>query len=237
MGATKRLEVLFALLGTNDDQPLDGHALTRRLARAGTPTAPDVLLTALLRLEESGHVVVHRNPAHAFSITPLGAEAAHDLGPGGRIDATIVMIDLVGFVAFTEAYGDGAARHAALVLQAAAESELRLRGGRVVKSLGDGVLGMLPPGSDVHGAVAAVAHRCELPDGSRWKVRAAARDGRPIAHGGDLYGADVNLVARLCGVAVPDELVVALPLAGTDTERVELRGIADAVPIERVAVS
>ena len=47
----------------------------------------------------------------------------------------------------------------------------------------------------------------------------------------------MNLVARLCGVAVPNELVVALPLAGTDTERVELRGIADAVPIERVAVS
>lgn len=236
MPRTKRLDVLFALLGTTRDGPVDGEALTRRLARAGAPTAPDALLSALLRLEESGHVAVRRHPSHAFSITPLGEDAAHDLGPGGRVEALVVMIDLVGFVTFTEEHGDDAARQAALMLHDASDTELRSRSGRVVKSLGDGVLGTLPTGSDVHEAVTAIARRCERPDGSRWQVRAAAREGRPIAHGGDLYGADVNLVARLCSAALPDELVLALSLGDDDAERVEVRGLTDPVPIRRVVV-
>lgn len=237
MQRLKRLEVLFALLGTSNDAPVDGEALTRRLAGGGVPTAPDVLLTALLRLERSGHVAVHRSPAHTFSITPLGEDAAHDLGPGGRVDTTVVMIDLVGFVAFTEVHGDEAARHAAMVLHDAADDELRSRAGRVVKALGDGILGMLPPGTAVLPAIAAIAQRCHRPDGSRWELRAAAREGRPIAHGGDLYGADVNLVSRLCSAARPNELVVALALGSAEDERVAVRGLTDAVPIQRVVVS
>jgi class 3 adenylate cyclase len=232
----KRLDVLFALLGTTPDEPVDGSGLIRRLGRAGVNAGPGSLLSALLRLEESGHVTVQRTPSYAFSLTPRGEEAAHDLGPGARVDATVLMLDLVGFVAFTEEHGDDEAHRAALVLHDAADAELRSRSGRVVKSLGDGVLGTLPPGADTEGAVVAIAQRCARPDGSRWEVRAGAREGRPIAFGGDLYGADVNLVARLCDAARPDELVLAVGPAVPVTERLEVRGLAQPVSIRRVPV-
>lgn len=235
MGRPKRLDLLFALLGSSADEPVNGRMLTRRLADAGLEASPGTLLTALLRLERSGHVVVRRAPSHAFSLTPLGEAAARDLGPGKPVDVVVLMVDLVGFVAFTEAHGDDAARHAATVLHDAAAVVLRDRSGRFVKSLGDGVLGTLPPGADAGEAVAAIARRCERPDGSRWSVRAAARDGRPIAHRGDLYGADVNLVARLCDAAGPNELVLAVG-PGAARELVDVRGLADAVPVVRVPV-
>ena len=228
--------MLFALLGTSPDEPADGALITRRLDRAGFPVRPSALLSSLLGLEDSGHVAVQRTPAHAFSLTPLGEDAAHDLGPGARVDATVLMIDLVGFVAFTEEHGDDAARLAALALHDAADVELRSRSGRVVKGLGDGVLGLLPPGADAGEAVGAIARRCERPDGSRWAVRAAAREGRPIAHDNDIFGADVNLVARLCDEARANELVLALGPAVPAAEQVAVRGLSDPVPIRRLAV-
>jgi class 3 adenylate cyclase len=236
VGGPKRLDVLFALLGTTTEDPIHGAPLSRRLARAGFTVTPGALLSALLRLEESGHVVVQRTSVHAFSLTDVGEDAAHELGPGARIDATVLMIDLVGFVAFTEAHGDDEAQRAALLLHDAADTELRGRSGRVVKSLGDGVLGTLPAGGDAVAAVTAIARRCARPDGSRWEVRSAAREGRPIAFGGDLYGADVNLVARLCGAARPDELILAAGPAVAATEWIDVRGLAEPVPIRRVRV-
>jgi class 3 adenylate cyclase len=237
MAGPKRLDVLFALLGTAADEPVDGPVLLRRLARAGIETSPGPLLTALLRLEESGHVTVQRSPVHAFALTSRGEAAALDLGPGRRVDAMVLMVDLVGFVAFTEEHGDDEAHRAALALHDAADTELRSRAGRVIKALGDGVLGTLPPGADTEGAVAGIAQRCSRPDGSRWKVRAGAREGRPIAFGGDLFGADVNLVSRLCDAAQPGELVLAVGPPELPAERLEVRGVAQPVAIRRVPVA
>ena len=228
--------MLFALLGTSPVALVDGEDLTGRLHRAGFRTNPAALLTKLLRLEESGHVAVQRTPSYGFGLTERGATAAHDLGPGARVDVVVVMLDLVGFVAFTDEHGDEAARRAATSLHDAADAELRARGGRLVKSLGDGVLGTLPAGTDPSSAVSGIARRCTRPDGSRWKVRAAGRHGCPIAHGDDLYGTDVNLVSRLCAAAGPDELVVAVGPEVVGAERLDVRGLADPVPVVRVPV-
>lgn len=236
MQAPTQLDLLFGLLGTSPAAPVEGGELTDRLHRAGLRTRPAALLTSLLRLEDSGHVSVRRKPTYAFALTERGTAAAHDLGPGARVDVVVLMLDLVGFVAFTEEHGDDAARRAATGLADAAEAELRARGGRLVKSLGDGVLGTLPAGTDASAAVAGIARRCTRPDGSRWSVRAAARLGNPIAFGPDLYGADVNLVSRLCAAAAPDELVMAVGPEVSGAERLEVRGLPTPVPVVRVPV-
>lgn len=231
-----QLDVLFALLGTPTDGPVSGEVLTRRLGRAGLNASPSSLLATLLGLERSGHLTVRRSPVHEFALTPRGEAAALDLGPGQPVEAMVVMVDLVGFVAFTEQHGDEAARQAATAFHDTVDRELRQRDGRLVKTLGDGVLATLRSHSDPVPAVRAIAEACRLPNGARWPVRGAAHDGRPVAHGGDLYGADVNLAARLCDVAEPGELV--LSATGTPgAEHVELRGVATPVAIRRVALT
>ncbi len=232
---TAALDVLFALVGATPDRPVSGDAVAARLRVAGLDLRPDRLLGALLSLEDTRHVHVDRTDGYSFSLTEAGAEAAYALGPGGPVELTIVMIDLVGFVEFTAAHGDDAGLRAALELAAIARDELGARSGRVVKCLGDGVLGSLPVSVDPTVPIAAVAKRCQRPDGSAWTLRAAARRGRPIAHADDLYGADVNLVARLCSIAEPGQLV----LSGFGTPSVDhlhVRGVVDPVPVRRVAL-
>ena len=46
----------------------------------------------------------------------------------------------------------------------------------------------------------------------------------------------MNLVARLCDAAAPNELVVALDRAADDDEHLEVRGLAQPVPVVRVPV-
>jgi len=231
----RAFDVLLALLGATTAEPVDGTALTRRLERAGHTVSSSWLLTQLLRLEGSGHVAVTRDP-YCFALTPFGEQAAYDLGPGTPADLVLVMIDLVGYVAFTDQHGDEAAHRAARLLHDSAAEVLSARAGRVVKALGDGVLGSLPPGADPAPAVAAVAKRCRHPDGSLWPVRASARRGRPITYQGDLFGADVNLVSRLCAAAEPGELVVAVERDHPAAEHLAVRGLVDAVAVTRQAV-
>jgi adenylate cyclase len=149
------------------------------------------------------------NGSYRFSLTELGEEAAGELGPGRPTDLILVMVDLVGFVAFTASHDDLAAQQAASLLHRLAHDELRRERGRVVKSLGDGVLGALPVGADAVGALERLAGRLEHPDGGCWSIRAAAHAGRPIVLDGDVFGHDVNLVARLCAAAGADELLLS----------------------------
>jgi adenylate cyclase len=145
------------------------------------------------------------------------------------------MADLVGFTAFTSNFGDAAGHAVAGDLHRAASDALRSGGGDVVKVMGDGFLAWLPPEADPVPVVQAVGAGCERPDGQPWQLRAAAHVGHPIRHRGDLFGHDVNLVARLCAAAGPGELVRSS--GGADEpEQLAVRGIDALVPIWRMAI-
>lgn len=230
-----RLDVLLALLGSTADRPATGDEVASRLRAAGRPVGAGRLLTMLLALEETGHVHVDRASGYSFRLSEIGEAAAYDLGPGREVDLIVVMVDLVGFVTFTEAHGDDAGLRAALELGAIVDDELTRQSGRVVKHLGDGVMGTLPAGVDPIGPLRAIAGRCERSDGSGWRIRAAARHGRVIAHGGDVYGRDVNLTARMCGAARPGQAVLS-GFVGTDLEPLDVRGLSEPVPVHRVPI-
>jgi class 3 adenylate cyclase len=87
------------------------------------------------------------------------------------------------------------------------------------------------------GAVRRIHDRVVGLDGAPWPLRAGVHVGRPIEHRGDVFGADVNLAARLCSVAAPDELVRSVERATTGHELVEVRGLPDPVPVVRVALA
>lgn len=236
MARPSDLDVLLTLVGTRTDGPVDGSTLTRRLTSAGHPVPPSTLLTRLVALEASGHVEIGRDDGYQFALTARGEDAAYALGPGDPIDVVLVMVDLVGFVAFTVEAGDAAAHRTAHELQQRAETALLRAGGKLVKALGDGFIGTVRSPADGVATVQTLARQCVRPDGQPWPVRAAVHRGRPIAYHGDLFGADVNLAARLCTAAQPGEIVMTTSMDDPRAELLDVRGLAEPIWITRVAV-
>jgi class 3 adenylate cyclase len=231
------LDVLLALLGTSREAPIDGETASRRLALGGREPGPRKLLAELLQLEASGHVEVTRDErGHRFALTALGEDAAYELGPGDPVEVVLVMVDLVGYVAFTAEQGDDAAHQVARSLQDVAERELRAVGGRLVKPLGDGFLGTVRTQGDGVNIVRRVAQQCVHPNGRVWPLRGAVHRGRPIAFRGDLFGADVNLTARLCAAAHPGQLVVTAAPTDAGAESLAVRGLTEPIAVTRMAV-
>lgn len=234
MEAKLGTEVLLALLDV-DDVGIGGVAVQERLASRTKRPAADSVLVSLLRLEAAGQVTVERGSPMRFALTPEGRDRAYELGGGQPVHVQLLMADLVGFVAFTSTHGDDAARQAAGALHQAATDAVRSGKGEVVKAMGDGFLAWIPPAVDPVPVVAAVASRCQQPSGDRWQLRAASHVGHPIRHRGDLFGNDVNLVARLCAAAQPGELVRSAGGA-QDPEHLIVRGLDVPVPVSRMAI-
>ena len=235
LGGGLSTEVLLALLDVNE-VGLSGTTLQQRLLEQGKKTRPDKLMVTLLRLEGTGHVRIDREAGWHFALTEKGRDRAYELGGGKPVHVQLLMADLVAFTAFTSAHGDAAARAAAGTLHHVASDAVRRDGGEVVKVLGDGFLAWIPPGSDPLPVLRAVAAGCERPTGEPWQLHAASHVGRPIRHGGDLFGADVNLVARLCDAAGPGELVRSAGGHG-EPESLTVRGFDDPIPVWRVAIA
>ena len=227
-------EVLLALLDVGEVR-VPGTDVQQRLQAQGKAPRPDKLMVALLRLEDTGHVAIDRADGLRFALTDKGRERAYEMGGGRPVHLQLVMADLVGFTAFTTTHGDGAARAAAGALHQASSDALRRAGGQVVKAMGDGFLAWLPPDHDPLPVLALVAAGLEHPDGERWQLHAASHVGNPIQHRGDLFGRDVNLVARLCDAAGPGELVRS---GGGDgpPEQLAVRGFDDPVTVWRTVI-
>jgi class 3 adenylate cyclase len=237
MRRAREVDVLLALLGTDRSNRLSGDQLATRLTEAGCRTNPASLLGKLLGLETTGHVLVQRSPSYSFGLTLEGQDIAYSAGPGTPVDVVLVMADLVGFTAFTERCGDGSAHLASELLATVAEVELVGTGGRLVKPLGDGFLGALPPGAPAVDVLRRIRKRLVQPDGTAWAVHAGVRHGRPIQHRGDLFGSDVNLVARLCQAAGPDEVIVSGVPGASECQALAVRGIDPAVAVHREALA
>ena len=221
--------MLWALL---NQPPATGFEICAAVSSAtGRHCSPSRLLPSLIRLEEIGLLTVDRSTdPYRYALTPRGTTAAYDAGPGQPEPTLLVMADLVGFTRFTEAHGDSAAHEQASRLTSVAKAVVRPRGGSVVKSLGDGVLLGLPPETVPVPLVRALA--ATLADGDRpWRLHAAAHAGTPLRHSGDLFGRDVNLVARLCARAGAGELLVTAP---DGNETVAVDGVEGAVRVQRV---
>jgi adenylate cyclase len=103
---------------------------------------------------------------------------------------------------------------------------VRDRGGEVVKRLGDGMMAVFDDAPSALEALLAVYR--ELPaleaPGYRPRLRAGLHVGRPRRLGGDYFGVDVNIAARLAECASPDEILVSDRTAGAlDGGAVELK--------------
>lgn len=129
----------------------------------------------------------------------------------GRTRTTAVgFVDVVGY---TELTRDAPIEDVVAVLRLLEEDAVDLvaaAGGRVVKTLGDGVLFTV----DDLGAAAGVALGLVTRSADAPSLRGGLAYGPVLLRGGDVLGAVVNLAARVCAVARPGTVLVDREAAG-----------------------
>lgn len=124
----------------------------------------------------------------------------------------IVFVDIAGFLTYTAAHGDDAAREVLARLDRVVETAIRPVKGETVKTLGDGYLLAFPSASQaVRGAVRLNDNVTKMYNRGEFPicVRVAVHAGEPLVEEDDLLGHDVNLTARLLDHCAPGEVVVS----------------------------
>jgi class 3 adenylate cyclase len=148
------------------------------------------------------------NAAGAVLI-PGGSAGARD--PGIR---TILFTDIVDSTALTQSMGDEAAMLFLNVHDTIVRDALAALGGREVKHTGDGIMASFVSAAAAVKCASRVqgdltkhgqGDQCACPI----KVRIGLAAGEPVDHHEDLFGSTVQLAARLCSHAQPEQILVS----------------------------
>ena len=143
--------------------------------------------------------------------------------PGGGADArdpgirTVLFTDIVDSTTLTHSLGDEAALGLFGVHDTIVRDALSALGGREVKHTGDGIMASFVSAA---GAVRCAIqiqrelakHEKAQPD-RPLKVRVGAAAGEPVEQNNDLFGSTVQLAARLCSHAQPEQILVTSAIA------------------------
>jgi adenylate cyclase len=137
---------------------------------------------------------------------------AQDRGRG-KVDVAILFTDLVGFSSWALEAGDPRAVSLLRQFAETAEPPIAAQRGEVVKWLGDGLMAVFwDAGSAVEAAFATREAIASVEvEGYRPELRTGIHLGRPRKLGGDYFGVDVNIAARLAEAAKPGEVLVSDP--------------------------
>ncbi len=141
----------------------------------------------------------------------------------GTAEVAVVFTDLVAFSEWALEAGDDEALRLLRCLDEVLEPAVRERGGEVVKRMGDGMMAVFDDPQDALRALLAIfegVRSIEAP-GYECRLRAGLHLGKPRRLGGDYFGVDVNIAARLAENASSGEILVSDPTC----ERLELDGL------------
>jgi adenylate cyclase len=156
-----------------------------------------------------------RAPPHTHG--PTSRRRPRPAGSSRRIEATFGFIDLAGFTALTETHGDHdaadmAARFAELTRAALGTDD------RLIKTIGDAVLvASATPGDAldlVERLLISSAADRTLPS-----LRAGFHHGPAVERDGDVFGAAVNLAARVSAEAYAGEVLATDAIAAAASDR------------------
>jgi adenylate cyclase len=204
----------------NRDPRLVRAARRARELTLGTEAVGDRLSTARGRPSDIAvrHVAALAGAEPGF-LGELGLTAAqawqrlsesHGRGRG-EVDVAVLFTDIVGFSTWALEAGDELAIRLLRSVSDVSEPPILARGGEIVKRLGDGLMGAF---ADARSATAAALEACERTEaielgGYRPRLRGGVHLGRPRKIGGDYFGVDVNIAARLAQAAQPGEVLVS----------------------------
>ncbi|MDE0803756.1 MAG: YHS domain-containing protein [Acidimicrobiales bacterium] len=156
-------------------------------------------------------------------------------------DRTVAFLDLTRFTTLTDVHGDQKAAEVIDQFLNAVTAEIGGRG-RVVKTLGDGVLlELVNPGASI-GIADRISHRLHERSGLP-ELTGGICTGPVVDRGDDILGSTVNLAARLAELAPAGELRVTEPPARAAADAgwsveplgpIEIRGFQDPVDLYSV---
>lgn len=129
----------------------------------------------------------------------------------GAIDVAVLFTDLVGFSDWALHAGDEQAIGLLREVSAAIEPPILEHRGEIVKRLGDGLMAAFGDAGAAIEAAFDARERAALVDvdGYHPQLRTGIHLGRPRKIGGDYFGVDVNVAARLLEAAKPGEILVS----------------------------
>jgi adenylate cyclase len=131
--------------------------------------------------------------------------------------STLLVIDVVESVRLMEANEQDAVRRWQSLVALVVHDVLPQYNGRLLKSLGDGLmLEFSAPRPAVHAALhiqqlCHASHHGVAPQ-QRLHLRAGIHNVHYVSDAHDIYGADVNLTVRLTTLAGPGEIIVSAPV-------------------------
>ena len=172
-------------------------------------------------------------------------------GPGSPIDTglrAIMFTDLEGSTDVSTRFGDHRAVELVNFHDEIVRSVLRSTGGREVKHTGDGILSSFVRVSQAVECAIEIQRRFVTTEpGSDVvaRVRIGISAGEPVSHSDDIFGAAVNLAARICAHAEPGQILVASavkelsigkPFRFMDKGAIALKGFDDPVRLYEVPV-
>ena len=123
------------------------------------------------------------------------------------VSATFVFADIAGFTALTEAHGDEEAAGLVTDFCRAVSAELPAIGGSQVKTIGDALMLSIPEPGDAVLLGLRITHEIMLGHGAP-AVRVGLHHGSAVERDGDLFGAAVNLAARVSAEASGGEVLL-----------------------------
>jgi len=151
------------------------------------------------------------NEAGAVVMPGAGADA-HD--PGIR---TVLFTDIVESTSLTQKLGDEEAMEVLQVHDRIVRDALAALKGREVKHTGDGIMASFVSAAAAVRCAAQIqrelAQRAREQNKHPIKVRIGGAAGEPVERDNDIFGSTVQLAARLCSHAEPEQIVVSSVVA------------------------
>lgn len=198
------------------------------------PTAPKLPSRAPAALRRAEEPAPFSRPRITLEEAPVTST---------RVEATIGFMDLAGFTALTEAHGDEDAANLATRFAELTRRALR-RGDRLVKTIGDAVL-VTSPNPEQGLALAERVFTKAAQDPSFPPLRAGLHHGPAVCRDDDVFGAAVNLAARVAAEAYAGELLGTTEIAAAarkaniavaDLGAVPLKNVRGAIPLFSMAL-
>jgi len=125
----------------------------------------------------------------------------------------ILFTDIVGSTKMTQELGDAEAMHVLHVHDTTVRGALEEYGGREVKHTGDGIMASFASvAGSVNSAIdiqRGISDSNQTGSNHKFHVRIGLCAGEPVEKNEDLFGASVQLAARICDHAEADEILVA----------------------------
>jgi class 3 adenylate cyclase len=161
---------------------------------------------------------------------------------------TVLFTDIVNSTQLTQRVGDDEAMRIVQLHDSIVRKSLKTCGGREIKHLGDGIMAAFVSAAAAVRCTSHILHDLAAEESPiadyRLELRIGVAAGEPVEQNNDLFGSTVQLAARLCAHAQPEEglvsnvvaeLCIGKGLTFRDVGEVLLKGFETPVHVHAVA--